>query len=152
MKKQALSILIIAFITISMFIPAAMADDCCPSETTARIDHKSTVDGYQLEYEFVDIREKMKDMKEMGHSMENMTATHHLMLFIKNAQGEPVVADQAGFLIKGPDGKKQQAMAMSMSSGHGADIDLSTPGEYTIKTKAVAGDVRLIDSFTHSVK
>lgn len=152
MKKQASSILITAFITISMFIPAALADDCCPSDNTAQTDLKSTVDGYQLEYEFVDIREKMKDMKEMGHSMENMTATHHLMVFIKDAQGEPVVADQAGFLIEGPDGREQKAMAMNMSGGHGADIDLSTPGEYTIKTKAVAGDVKLIDSFAYSVK
>lgn len=152
MKKQALSTLIIAFISISLFIPAALADSCCPPDKAACIDHKSTVDGYQLEYEFIDIREKIKDMAQMGHSMSDMTATHHLMVFIKNAQGKEVVADQAGFLIKGPDGKEQKAMAMSMSGGHGADIDLSTPGEYAIKTKAVADDVKLIDSFTYSVK
>ena len=148
-----------AFISSIMLIPSAMAaDSCCPSEKgthidqTRKIDQTSKVNGYQLEYEFIDISEKMKEMKEMGHSMGNMTATHHLMLFIKDAQGEPVVADQAGFLIEGPDGKEQKVMAMGMSGGHGADIDLSTPGEYTIKSKAVADDVKLIDSFTYSVK
>ena len=155
MKKQALYILITAFIASIMLIPSAMAaDSCCPPEEgthidqTRKIDQTSKVNGYQLEYEFINIKEKMKDMAEMGHSMGHTAATHHLMVYIKNAQGEPMVADQAGFLIKGPDGKEQKTMAMGMSGGHGADIDLSTPGEYTIKTKAViGGGTTLLDAF-----
>lgn len=149
MKKQAITTLITAMILTVMFIPAALADSCCPSEREAKIDHKSEVNGYQMEYQFIDMKEKMKDM---GHQMPGMTATHHLMVFIKNAQGEIVPADKVGFLIAGPDGKEQKAMAMGMNGGYGADITLSQAGEYSVKTKALAGGQTLIDSFAYTVK
>jgi hypothetical protein len=152
MKRQALYIVLTAFISSIMFIPTAMASSCCASEMTPKIDQKSEVDGYQFEYEFINMMEKMKNMPDMNHQMENMTATHHLMVFIKNAQGETVAADKVGFLITGPDGKEQKVMTMGMSGGYGADINLSHPGEYTIKTKAVMGEQNLMDSFAYTVK
>jgi hypothetical protein len=152
MKKQALITLITAFITIIFFIPAAMIATCCASEKAEQIDHKSEVDGYQLEYKFIDMMKKMKDMKNMDHQMDQMTATHHLMVSIKNAKGETVAADKVGFLITGPDGKNQKVMAMGMSGGYGADIDLPLSGDYTIKTKAVIGEQKLVDSFTYTIK
>ncbi len=155
MKKQTITILITAMICTVMFIPAALADSCCASENATQIDHKSEVDGYHLEYKFIDMMEKMKDMKGMegmGGQMGSMTATHHLMVFIKNAQGEIVAADKVGYLITGPDGKEQKVMAMGMSGGYGADINLPLPGEYTVKTKAVMGDQTLMDSFTYTIK
>jgi len=53
---------------------------------------------------------------------------------------------------RGPADETQTVMAMAMSGGFGADIDLSEKGAYTIKAKAVAGEVKLVDEFTHSVK
>lgn len=141
-----------ALISTLILIPNAMADNCCPHERAAKIDHKSEVDGYHLEYQFIDMKAKMKDMKDMAHQMAGMTATHHLMVFIKNARGEIVAADKVGYLITGPDGKDQKMMAMGMSGGYGADTDLSQPGEYTVKAKALVGDRKLIDSFTYTVK
>ncbi len=149
MKKIALIILTAAFMTSITFIPAAMADSCCPSEKGTHIDQKSDVDGYQLEYQFIDMKEKMKDMKQQ---MPGMTATHHLMVFIKNAAGKTVTSEKVGYLIIGPDGKDQKVMAMGMSGGYGADITLSQPGDYTVKTKAVMGEQKLMDKFTYTIK
>jgi len=145
MKKIIMSaILILAFT-----IPAVAGENCCPSGGKQKMDKASKVDGYQLEYKFIDMKEKMKDMKDMDHQMEGMTATHHLMVFIKNAAGETVTAEMVGFLITGPDGKNQKVMTMGMSSGYGADINLSLPGEYTVKTKAIIGAQKLMDSFIY---
>jgi len=155
MKKRTLTILITVIITSLIFIPAAMADSCCASKNAMQIDHKSNVDGYELEYEFIDMKEKMKQMKdtmpEMAHQMKTMTATHHLMVFIKSPQGDTVTPDKVGFLIGGPDGKDQKVMAMCMSDGFGADINLSQPGEYTVKTKALLGEKKLTDAFTYTI-
>ena len=155
MKKYTLYVLITAIISSLIFIPIAMADSCCASEKAMQIDHKTDVDGYRLEYEFIDMKEKMKEMKdmpEMVHQMKTMAATHHLMVFIKSPQGDTVTADKVGFLIIGPDGKEQKVMTMGMSGGYGADVNLSQPGEYTVKTKALLGEKKLTDSFTYTVK
>jgi len=54
-----------------------------------------------------------------------------------------------GPLEKSP---KQKAMAMGMSGGFGADLDLSVKGKYVIKTKITAGDKKLMDKFVYEVK
>lgn len=148
MKKRTLYVMFTALLGITAIIPQALADSCCPSDKTTTIDHKSQVDGYQLEYEFIDMKEKMKGMDQ---PMEDMTATHHLMVAIKNAQGETVAADKVGFLITAPDGKDQKVMAMGMVGGYGADVNLSLPGVYTVKTKAVIGEQNLLDSFDYKI-
>jgi hypothetical protein len=145
MKKIIMSAILILIFT----LPAAAGESCCPSSAKKKMDQTSKVDGYQLEYKFIDLKEKMKDM---DHSMEGMTATHHLMVYINNAPGKTIEADKVGFLITGPDGKDQKTMTMGMSGGYGADINLSEPGDYTIKTKAVMGEEKLVDSFTYTIK
>jgi hypothetical protein len=145
MKKIILSAIMILIFA----LPAAAGESCCPSSAKKQMDQTSKVDGYQLEYTFIDLKEKMKGM---DHSMEGMTATHHLMVYIKNAKGDTVAADKVGFLITGPDEKDQKVMTMGMSGGYGADINLSEPGDYTIKTKAIVGEQKLIDAFTYTIK
>jgi hypothetical protein len=145
MKKIILSAIMILILT----MPAAAGESCCPSSAKKQMDQTSEVNGYQLEYKFIDLKEKMKDM---DHSMEDMTATHHLMVYIKNAEGKTVEADKVGFLITGPDTKDQKTMAMGMIGGYGTDINLSQPGEYIIKTKALIGEEKLIDTFTYTIK
>lgn len=158
MKKQTLTILITAFITSVIFISIAFADNGYASDKPI---HEADINGYHFVYQLIDMKEKMKamkgmehqmeGMKGMEHQMEGMTGTHHLMVFIKTAQGEPVVADKVGFLVTGP-GEDQKMMTMGMDGGYGADINLSLPGEYSVKTKAIIGGQSLVDSFTYTIK
>ena len=149
MKKYIIIELLTIIFCLSILTPSAAADSCCASDKPI---HEADIVGYHFAYKLIDLKEKMKDMKNMHHDMEKMTATHHLMLFIKNAKGDAVEADKVGFLITGQDGKGQKAMAMGMSGGYGADITLSQPGEYTVKTKAVMGEQKLMDSFIYTIK
>ncbi len=151
MKKYILIKLLTVMLCLTFLIPIAMANSCCATDKPI---YEANIDGYHFVYKLIDMKAKMKNMKDMGihHDMEKMTATHHLMLFIKNAKGDAVEADKVGYLITGPDGKDQKAMAMGMSGGYGADVTLSQPGDYTVKTKAIIGGQNLMDSFTYTLK
>ena len=110
--------------------------------------HETEVNGYQMAYHLIDMREKMKGME----NMPEMAATHHLMVYIKDPQGQMVDQAKAGYLLGNPDGTEQKAMTMAMSGGFGADVVLDQPGTYTIKTKVMAGEAKLIDSFDYEMK
>jgi len=84
--------------------------------------------------------------------MPEMEATHHLMLFVHPPEGKIIEQPKVGFLVEGPKGKTQKVMAMAMSGGFGADLDLSEKGDYTIKSKAVFGEVKLIDGFEYTIE
>jgi hypothetical protein len=114
--------------------------------------HNAVVDGYRFAYQLIDIREKMADMKAAGHAHEGMDATHHLMVYIENPDGTTVDDAQVGFLVEGPDGTKQKIMCMGMGGGFGADVSLGGSGDYLIKTKVVAGEIKLIDAFPYPEK
>ncbi len=105
---------------------------------------KDTVDGYTLSYRLIDMRQMAKEMPEM-------TATHHLMLYITDPQGQPVTNATVGFLIEGPDGSEQQVMAMSMGDGYGSDVSIKQPGKYIVKAKAVTGEKTLLDEFSYEL-
>ena len=120
-------------------------------EHRGEVIHKSKVQGYSFTYELIDVHARMKTVKGM-EKMMNKAKSHHLMVYVKNASGHAMKDGKVGFLIQGPDGSKQKLMAMGMVSGFGADADLKAKGEYTIKTKVVAGDKKLLDSFTYTVK
>ncbi|MGD9973230.1 MAG: hypothetical protein AB7S77_09235 [Desulfatirhabdiaceae bacterium] len=107
--------------------------------------HHASINGYQLTYELIDMREKMKNMPAM-------TNTHHLMIYIRDNTGKAVENAMVGYLVEGPGGQ-QKAMSTGMGSGgYGADISLKSSGNYTIKTKIVAGEVKLMDEFMFPVK
>jgi hypothetical protein len=152
MKQKALFFSIIIFIIAMISVYPALGEDCCPAGDEKNMNLTREVNGYLLEYEFIDISEKMKEMADMGHTMGNMTATHHLMVYIRHTDGGTVAADKVGFLIAGPDGKDQKVMAMGMNGGYGADVTLNLSGEYTVKTKAVIGSSTLLDAFAYSVE
>lgn len=107
--------------------------------------HESNVDGHHFSYELIDMREQTKNMPEMKH-------THHLMVYVKDGDGNVVDQGKVGYLVKGPDGERQKAMAMGMAGGFGADLDMSKPGSYEIKTKVVSGETTLMDGFSYEVK
>lgn len=111
--------------------------------------HESTVDGYRLAYHLIDMEEKMKGMKM---DMPEQMGTHHLMVFIQSPDGQPEKSAKVGYVIAGPDNTTQKAMTMGMKGGFGADVTLKTKGMYTVKTKAVVGSKKLLDSFEYTVK
>lgn len=114
---------------------------------SGKLIREATVDGYALAYHLIDMREKMKDMK----GMPEVSNTHHLMLYIMAPNGHPVGDAKVGYLLQGPTGEKQKAMAMGMGEGYGADVNLDKMGAYMIKTKIVIGDKKMMEQFEHHV-
>lgn len=106
------------------------------------------VDGHHLSYKLIDMKEKMKGMK----NMPEMKDTHHLMVYVKDSDGKVVDKAKVGYLIGSPDGSDQKKMAMGMAGGFGADVNLEKKGVYKIKTKIVAGEKKLMDAFEYEVK
>ncbi|MCF8036027.1 MAG: hypothetical protein K9K62_04045 [Desulfobacteraceae bacterium] len=135
----------LAIILISAMALTAGARQAGESERKGKQIHESTVNAYSLAYNLIDMGGAGAEME--GH--EGSAPTHHLMVYIIDPEGSPVNEAKVGFLVKGPEGKQQKVMAMGMAGGYGADISLQHPGEYTIRTKAVAGDETLLDSFEY---
>jgi hypothetical protein len=99
--------------------------------------HESRIQGYHLAYHVLDLPNRKED---------------HLMIYIVNEKREAVDKGKVGYLVVGPDGKKQKAMAMAMKAAFGADVDFTAKGTYTIKTKALVEKAKLLDRFTYEVK
>lgn len=117
------------------------------SGDTGKMIREVHVDGYALMYHLIDMREKMKTMK----NMPEMTNTHHLMIYIRNPQGHTVDTAKVGYLVQDSSGEKQKAMTMGMGGGYGADVNFSRMGMFRIKTKIVVDDKSMMDQFTHHV-
>ena len=115
--------------------------------------HNSKKDGYTLAYHLIDMEAQMEAMKEhtQAHHSGNMDVTHHLMVYLSDADGNPVNDAKVGYLVVNPDGTKQKLMSMHMKGGFGSDISLKLKGTYTIKTKALSGDTKIMDQFTYVV-
>ncbi|MBI9091857.1 MAG: hypothetical protein JEZ12_21810 [Desulfobacterium sp.] len=106
---------------------------------------ESHVKGHHFTYELIDMREKMKGMPGMKN-------THHLMVYIKDDQGNNLGKAKVGYLIKGPGNQSQKAMCMGMGGGFGSDVNLGTPGTYVIKTKVAAGKTKIMDTFEYQME
>jgi hypothetical protein len=154
MKKQAIRTLIVLCLGIFLVIPSFAAHEGHGTSNPAEKHHgqkirEAKVEGYELEYNLIDMREAMSGMKEQD--MAKMKS-HHLMVYLKEPDRKYVRDAKVGFWLVGPDGKDQKTMAMAMGEGFGADIDLKAKTTYKIKTKAVVGDKTLMDAFSYSVK
>jgi len=99
--------------------------------------HESTVEGYRLAYHLLALP---------GRSEK------HLMVYITDANGKPVADATVGYLVDGPDGTQQRVMAMGMKDAFGADVNFTAKGKYTVKSKAVFGETKLLDGFVFEVK
>ena len=99
--------------------------------------HESVVQGYQMAYHLLDLPGRTEK---------------HLMTYITGPSGNPVRNAKVGYLVVGPDGVKQRVMAMAMKDAFGGDVNLTAKGNYTIKSKAVFGREKLMDSFHFEVK
>ena len=110
--------------------------------------HTANVEGYHLSYELIDMKARMKGME----NMPEMEHSHHLMVYVKDKDGNPVENAKVGYLIKGPGDSEQRVMCMGMGAGYGADVNLAEKGTYTVNTKAVVGDKTFLDSFEYELR
>ncbi len=131
------------------------------SERIGDLIHESVVDGYMLSYHFMDLRDKKTDDKDKtamdaSHSMagKEMDKPHHLMVYIMDKNRTPVLKGKVGFMIKNAkgNGTAQKEMGMFMSQGFGTTADMKKKGIYTITTKIVLGDKKLMDKFDYEMK
>ncbi|MGD8241379.1 MAG: hypothetical protein PVF59_01035, partial [Desulfobacterales bacterium] len=115
--------------------------------------HNAKKEGYTLAYHLIDMKAQMAAMKEhaQAHGAEKMDMTHHLMVYLTDADGHPVKDAKVGYLVVNPDGTNQKLMTMHMKGGFGSDINLKQKGTYTIKTKALSGDIKIMDQFSYKV-
>jgi hypothetical protein len=108
--------------------------------------HESKVDGYMLSYYLMDLRD------QKGNDNKKMEKPHHIMVYIMDKDHKPVLKGKVGFMIKDAKGTPQKAMAMYMSEGFGITANMKEKGVYAIMVKALVGDNKLVDRFTHEMK
>ena len=145
MKKTLISLLtlMLAALIVTGTAFSMEGHDMHESEKIGELFHKSTVDGYMLSYYLMDLREQQK---------KDMDKPHHIMVYIMDKNHQKVLEGNVGFIIKDSEGNSQKAMAMFMSEGFGITTDMKKKGIYNIITKAVFGDVKLMDKFTYEMK
>jgi len=120
--------------------------DMSSSDKIGTLFHESKVDGFMLSYYLMDLRDQKADDKK------DMDKPHHIMVYIMDKTHAPVLKGTVGFMIKDDQGTPQKAMAMYMSKGFGITADMKKKGVYSITAKALLGDVKIVDSFTHEMK
>ncbi|MFC1886073.1 hypothetical protein ACFLZM_03345 [Thermodesulfobacteriota bacterium] len=136
-KMHIISVLIVFLLTLS---PALAADKPKEMDHSGHVGtkiHESTVKGYHLAYHVLDLP---------GRDV------HHLMVYIIDPDERALTKAKVGYLIVGPRGVKQKKMAMAMNGSFGGDVNLNAKGNYIINMKALIGDVKVLDRFTHEVK
>ena len=99
--------------------------------------HETSLQGYRLAYHLLELP---------GRDV------HHLMTYIVDTNGQAITTAKLGYLVVGPNGGKQKVMAMGMKDAFGGDVNLNAKGNYIINMKALMGDVKVLDRFTHEVK
>ncbi len=116
--------------------------------------HESMVDGYMLSYYLMDLRvNKTEEAAAHGsHGKKEMEKPHHIMVYIMDKDHKIVEQGKVGFLIKGGDKGSQKIMGMYMSQGFGITADMKEKGVYTITTKAMVEDAKLMDTFDYEIK
>ncbi|MBU0970479.1 MAG: hypothetical protein KKC20_07520 [Proteobacteria bacterium] len=160
MKKSIVrvSLSLIFAVLMAQFAFATSGNKTMPdSDKFGDLIHESIVDGYSLSYYFMDLRqqaaaEKSKATSAHGSHTKEMDKPHHIMVYIMDSNQKQVSKGKIGFLIKDAGDKKQTAMGMFMSNGFGATADMKKKGIYTITTKAVLGDKKLMDRFEFEIK
>ncbi len=137
MKKIALTFIVYIYILTIPFLANSAQEKVDHSKHVGVRIHESSIHGYHLAYHLLDLPNRKED---------------HLMIYIVNEKREAIVQGKVGYLVVGPDGRKQKVMAMVMKVAFGADVDFTAKGTYTIKTKALIGNAKLLDQFTYEVK
>ena len=160
--KLMMSVLILSvFFTGSVFATSndMKGHDMGKSDKIGDLIHESIVDGYMLSYYFMDLRDKKTDDKDKtamaaSHNMtsKEMDKSHHLMVYVMDKNNKAVLKGKVGFMIKNAEGTAQKEMGMFMSEGFGTTADMKKKGVYSITTKIVLADKKLMDKFDYEIK
>lgn len=111
----------------------------------------ATVDGHQFAYYLIDMQQPMAQMQNQSQ-MTGMKASHHLMVYVTQPDGQLLDQAKVGYLVVDPDGAKQRQMGVEMQGGFGADLHMGAKGAYSVTTKAVADGKTLMHRFTYEMK
>ena len=160
--KLIMSVLILSvFFTGFVFASSSTmkGHDMGKSDKIGALIHESVVDGYMLSYHFMDLRDKKPDDKDKAamdasHNMagKEIDKPHHLMVYVMDKNNKAVLKGKVGFMIKNAEWDAQKEMGMFMSEGFGTTADMKKKGVYTITTKLVLGDKKLMDKFDYEMK
>ena len=154
MKKFMIFFTIPIFFGVALVLPALSQDSGSTIDHSGHLGiviHESEIEGYRFAYHLIDIQKGTEEMKEMKGSKE-ADMTHHLMVYVMDPDGLAVEEAKLGYLVEGPDGAKQKLMTMGMQGAYGANVNLKNKGMYTVKTKFLVGDKKLLDKFSYEVK
>jgi hypothetical protein len=166
MKRTAV---IIATATIALCVPpivAAAGQGPVPMQMEhgghmthkSNIAHEEVVDGIQVTFKILDMREHMKAMKM--ETPKGMKDLHHLMVEFKDVKtGKTLSEGEVKVKVIAPDKSEQVKDLLSMGgmagmgAGFGADFDFSKKGKYGVmaKFKLADGKVRNV-KFWYEVK
>ena len=163
MKKLIMSMMIVSvFCTGSVFASGSTGmkgHKIAVLEKIGDLIHESMVDGYMLSYHFMDLRDQKTDGldkaimdKTSAMTDKQIDKPHHLMVYIMDKNHKPVLKGKVGFLFKDPEGNSQKMMGMYMRGGFGTTADMKKKGVYTITTKAMLGDKKIMDRFDYEIK
>jgi len=153
MKKTTIFFTVLIFFGVALALPAFSQDSGSAIDHSGHIGviiHESEIEGYRFAYHLIDIQKGTEEMKDMKGPKE-ADMTHHLMVYVKDPDGRPAEGAKLGYLVEGPDGAKQKLMTMGMQGAFGANANFKTKGTYTVKTKFLAGDKKLLDKFSYEV-
>ena len=154
MKKTTVIFAVLIFFGVALAHPAFSQDSKSATDHSGHLGvkiHESAIEGYRFAYHLIDIRKGPEEMKDMKGSKE-ADMTHHLMVYVLDPDGRPVEEAKLGYLVEDPDGAKQKLMTMGMQGAYGANVNFKNKGTYTVKTKFLAGDKKLLDGFSYEVK
>lgn len=163
MKRQYKIVFMIIFAVFLLTNKVYAMDEHDHGKGTMEVDHSahtgenihnSKKEGFTFAYHLIDMKAQMAAMKDHqhAHDSEKMEMTHHLMVYLTDADGNPLKEAKVGYLVVNPDGSKQKLMCMHMKGGFGSDINLTQKGTYTVTTKALSGDTKVMDQFSYKVK
>ncbi len=149
--KLIMSVLIFS-VFFTGFVFAANSDmkvhSMMESNKIGELIRESSMGGYLFSYHFMDLRDEKTNIQDKTA----MDKPHHLMVYITDKNNKPVLKGKIGFMIKNVQGVTQKAMGMFMSEGFGATADMKQKGVYTISSKAILGDKKLIDKFEYEIR
>ncbi|HWR97204.1 MAG TPA: hypothetical protein VN317_02195 [Candidatus Methanoperedens sp.] len=139
-----------------LFAPAARSGAEQPVIHGAML-RQTKVEGFFLHYHLLSWQERNLLMRGMeGMDMPGVDrsgkATHHLLLYLRGADGKSNPPAKVGFQITAPDGSAQKTLTMEMQGAYGADVTMATAGVYRVRMKAEIGAVVLADEFTYDLK
>jgi len=112
--------------------------------------HDDTRDGYKLSFQVMTQAQKRATLSsDEGGADQPGLPSHHIMLIILSPEDRFATGAEVRFSVTGPGGTVQEAQAVPMVGGYGADVDLRAKGRYQVHAEIEVGGKKLADDFTY---